>query len=227
MGRRRESQPRSQKAKHIPNRGPERRRKGDSRGHKGKAGACCILSRPSPSPGQHGRHSPLRSAAPPRMIRATTTAPECSSRRMVAPCIGDRAGRLLRGSPKPQTPRLWTPESLPVSPSVTAEGRPRAALSSAEDAMKPASHVNTAQQCPHFISEMRDRGSEKVSIPEVAQLGRCKGLWDNESSACLSHHSPCLLQRHLIIRRERACKFSTSNQSQGTGLSVVAKGNQL
>lgn len=92
----------------------------------GKAGAQWL----SPPPGHQGCHSPLRSAAPPRMILATTTAPECSSRRMVAPCIGDRADRLFRGSPKPQTPSLWTPQSLPVSPSPQRahQGQPFPAL---------------------------------------------------------------------------------------------------
>ena len=71
---------------------------------------------PSPWPGRHSCHSPLRSAAPPRMILATTTAPERSSRRMVAPCIRDRAGRPLRSSLEPQTLTLWTGESLPLPP---------------------------------------------------------------------------------------------------------------
>lgn len=146
----------------------------------------------------------------------------------IPPDGGTLHQRQSRQAPEkpPQTadPESLTPQSLPVSPSVTPEGRSRATLSGAEDTMKPASHVNTAQRLPYLISGLRDRGSEKVSIPEVAQLGRSKGLWEAKSSACLSYHSPCLLQRHLIVRRECACKFSTSNQSQGPGPSVVARG---
>lgn len=94
-------------------------------------------------PGQHhlaSSHSPLRSAAPPRMILATTTAPECSSRRMVAPCITHKTGRLLRGSPKAR-PRLCSPHSCLPTPLCHPTGW---AGGSASDVVKPTSQLSTA-----------------------------------------------------------------------------------
>ena len=54
------------------------------------------------------------------------------------------------------------------------------------------------------MGQVSDRSTEKVSSFKVTQLS---GMPSAVFS--LSHHSPCLLQRHLIMRRIRASKFST------------------